>query len=153
MIDRIVRFMDVKPEANCQLVIGTDSHEKSEAGKTGGQKTRKVISLVTAVTIHRDGAGGRYFWIKQTPKEIHSLREKIYEETSASLRFAEQFVPFLQQHLNGHSPRLEIHIDVGEDGDTRNMIREVVGMVTGSGYSARTKPYSFGASNVADRHT
>jgi predicted RNase H-related nuclease YkuK (DUF458 family) len=33
------------------------------------------------------------------------------------------------------------------------MIKEVVGMVTGNGFKARTKPESYGASNVADKHT
>src|SRR4030043_183845 len=35
----------------------------------------------------------------------------------------------------------------------RDMIREVVGMVTGNGYVAKTKPESWGASTVADKHT
>jgi predicted RNase H-related nuclease YkuK (DUF458 family) len=32
------------------------------------------------------------------------------------------------------------------------MIREVVGMVVGNGYTAKTKPESFAASSVADKH-
>ena len=48
---------------------------------------------------------------------------------------------------------VEIHLDVGENGATREIVKEVVGMVTGSGYAARTKPDSFGASKVADRHS
>ena len=41
----------------------------------------------------------------------------------------------------------------GEYGDTRDMIKEVVGMVTGNGYVAKTKPEAYGASYVADKHT
>ncbi len=48
---------------------------------------------------------------------------------------------------------VEIHLDVGDIGDTKNIIREVVGMVTGSGYAAVTKPNAYGASKVADRHS
>ena len=48
---------------------------------------------------------------------------------------------------------LEIHVDVGTKGDTREMINEIVGMIRGSGYSVKTKPEAYGASNVADRHT
>jgi len=33
------------------------------------------------------------------------------------------------------------------------MIKEVVGMVTGNGFTAKTKPDSYGASKVADKHT
>ena len=86
---------------------------------------------------------------------IHTLREKIYAETLESLNFALFFVPLLRKSLNGDSPNynLEIHIDVGEHGDTRDMIREVVGMVTGNGFVAKTKPHAYGASYVADKHT
>ena len=59
--------------------------------------------------------------------------------------------------LVGLPPGLEAempaHLDVGDKGETREIIRELVGMVTGSGYAARTKPDSFGASKVADRHS
>jgi hypothetical protein len=33
------------------------------------------------------------------------------------------------------------------------MIAEVVSMIKGNGYEVKTKPDSFGASKVADRHT
>ena len=83
------------------------------------------------------------------------MREKIYKETFTSLNFATIFVPLFQKHLNGASPNynLEIHVDVGEHGETRNMIKEVVGIVTGSGFVAKTKPNAYAASYVADRHT
>ncbi|RYD04208.1 hypothetical protein N752_15295 [Desulforamulus aquiferis] len=48
---------------------------------------------------------------------------------------------------------VEIHIDVGRQGETKDLIREVVGMVTGSGFQAKIKPDSFAASSVADRYT
>ena len=146
----IKEFLEEKPNAEYSLVIGTDSHEKN-----GSTKTNKSISLVTAVLVHRRGFGGKYFWNKKHAANIHSLREKIYAETMTSLDFAATFVPLLKKTLNGRSPNynLEIHIDVGEHGDTRDMIKEVVGMVTGSGYVAKTKPDAYGASYVADKHT
>lgn len=72
-----------------------------------------------------------------------------------SLNFASIFVPLFKKSLNGHSPNynLEIHVDVGEHGDTRTMIKEVVGMVTGNGFVAKTKPHAYAASYVADKHT
>jgi predicted RNase H-related nuclease YkuK (DUF458 family) len=55
--------------------------------------------------------------------------------------------------LNGERYKLEIHIDVGDVGPTREMIKEVVGMVTGNGFTAKTKPESFGAFSLADKNT
>jgi uncharacterized protein len=148
-ISLIKDFLEEKPDEEYSLVIGTDSHEKENNGDS------KTINLVTAVLVHRAGFGGKYFWRRKLVPNIHSLREKIYAETLESLNFALSFVPLLRKTLNGDSPlyNLEIHIDVGEHGDTRDMIKEVVGMVTGNGFVAKTKPYAYGASYVADKHT
>lgn len=151
-IQFIKNFLEEKPAAEYSLVIGTDSHEKE---KNGAQERGKTLNLVTAVLVHRRGFGGKYFWRRKSISGIHSLREKIYAETLESLNFALFFVPLLRKELNGNSPfyNLEIHIDVGEHGDTRDMIKEVVGMVTGNGFVAKTKPHAYGASYVADKHT
>ena len=145
----IKQFLEENPGAEYSLVIGTDSHERINNGNS------RTINLVTAVLIHRRGFGGKYFWRRKNISNIHNLREKIYAETMESLNFALFFVPLLRRELNGDSPfyNLEIHIDVGEHGDTRDMIKEVVGMVTGNGFVAKTKPYAYGASYVADKHT
>ena len=81
------------------------------------------------------------------------LRDKIYTETLLSLEYAESIVPEIRGIIPPSKYDLEIHIDVGPFGKTRNMIHEVVGMVTGNGYVAKTKPESWGASSVADKHT
>lgn len=148
-IQLIKSFLEERPFSEYSLVIGTDSHEKENNGSS------KTINLVTAVLVHRKGYGGKYFWRRKNISNIHTLREKIYAETLESLNFALFFVPQLRKMLNGNSSlyNLEIHIDVGEHGDTRDMIKEVVGMVTGNGFVAKTKPHAYGASYVADKHT
>jgi len=153
IIGNIQKFLEEDSEAEYSLVIGTDSHEKTDSKKP--IDGTKDINLVTAIVIHRKGFGGQYFWRRQTVKNIHSLREKIYTETLTSLNFATFFMPLFRKHLNGKEPNynLEIHVDVGEHGETRNMIKEVVGMVTGNGFVAKTKPNAYAASYVADKHT
>lgn len=153
IITKIKEFLEEDADAQYSLVIGTDSHEKTSVSKISNGT--KEINLVTAILIHRKGFGGKYFWRRQNVKNIHTLREKIYSETITSLTFASIFVPLFKKHLNGSAPNynLEIHVDVGEHGDTRNMIKEVVGMVTGNGFVAKTKPHAYAASYVADKHT
>lgn len=150
VIDHLRSFLEENPQAQYGLVIGTDSQEKSESGNG-----KKSVNLITTVIIHRRGFGGRYFWQAKKAYNIHTLREKIYAETFASLDFATYFVPLFKKSLNGKSPEydLEIHVDVGEHGDTRDMIKEVVGIVTGNGFVAKTKPEAYGASHIADKHT
>jgi predicted RNase H-related nuclease YkuK (DUF458 family) len=46
-----------------------------------------------------------------------------------------------------------IHADVGENGQTKDMIKEVVGLIKGNGFEPKIKPESFVASTVADRYS
>lgn len=133
-------------QGNYQLVIGSDSHFRTVKGKS-------ELNLVTAIVIHRQGRGGRYFWTRVKIPRFFSLKEKIYQETLASLEMAEKVLPLLKKSLNGDYELLEIHIDVGGRGPTKVMIKELVGMVIGNGFKAKTKPDAYGASVVADRYT
>jgi len=146
MVTELVGFMNDEPDYFYRLVVGTDSR----SGKLAKSKT---LPFVSAVVIHRKGKGGRYFWQKNKVDKIGSLRDKIYTETLLSIQLAEKLVPRLTKKLNGQRYKLEIHIDVGDVGPTREMIKEVVGMVNGNGFTAKTKPESYGASCVADKHT
>jgi len=147
VISSIKKFIEENKNAQYKLTIGTDSEIKN-----GGNK--KTLLLITAIVIHRKGYGGKYFWTKTNIDNVKSLRSKIYSEVLLSVETAKNIIPRLKEKLNGNSNSydLEIHIDVGEKGETRDMIKEVIGIVTGNGYVAKTKPESFAASNVADRH-
>lgn len=146
MVGELVGFMDEDPDSSYSLVIGTDSKSQKLNGET-------VLDFVTAVVIHRKGKGGRYFWQKNKKDRIKTLRDKIYTETLLSLDLAQKMVPQLKAQIDGDRYDLEIHIDVGENGPTREMIKEVVGIVNGNGFTAKTKPDSYGAFVVADKHT
>lgn len=146
IVEEISDFVKQDHHSVYKVVIGTDSQAKRINGDA-------EIDFVTAIVVHRVGYGGRYFWKKEKQKKRYVLREKIYTETSMSLALAEEFVPLLRRSISAGKYDLEIHIDVGPVGPTREMIKEVVGMVRGNGYVAKTKPESYGASTVADRHT
>lgn len=146
MISEIAKFVDNDPQSFYRLVIGTDSQSKNVDGKN-------QCDFVSAVIIHRLGKGGRYFWRKTKQNRIPVLREKIYTETLMSLEVAQNIVPEIRKYVSPAKYDLEIHIDVGPLGPTRDMIREVVGMVNGNGFKAKTKPDSWGASKVADKYT
>lgn len=140
--EKILSFLAQDPESTYQLVIGTDSQPKNGSG----------IDFVTAIVIHRIGKGGIYFWRHTVNKKIMVLRQRMYEETAMSLEMAETVLTLL--HRDGITKYdVEIHVDVGKFGETRTMINEIVGMIRGSGYAVKTKPDSYAASKVADRHT
>ena len=146
VIKEISGFVHEVPGSFYRLVIGTDSQTKSTNG-------HPEIDYVTAIVVHRRGKGARYFWRKEKKSRIPVLRDKIYTETQMSLDTAQEFVPLLRRAVSPAKYDLEIHIDVGSLGPTRDMIKEVVGMVTGNGFVAKTKPDAWGASTVADKHT
>ena len=146
MVSDIAQFIDEEPSSFYSLVIGSDSQERRTNGKT-------EVDYVTAIVIHRKGKGARYFWKKKRINgKTPQLRDKIYTETLMSLSTAREIVPTLRQLVSPAKYDLEIHIDVGSLGPTREMIREVVGIVSGNGFTAKTKPESWGASTVADKH-
>ncbi len=146
VVSEISNFIDDDPGSFYSVIIGSDSQVKSTKGKS-------QCDYVTAIVVHRKGHGGRYFWRREKVMKSPVLRDKIYSETLRSLDTAEQLVPVLRQSITPSKYDFEIHIDVGPLGKTRDMIKEVVGMVNGSGYVAKTKPESWGASSVADKHT
>ena len=139
MFGSILAYVQQEPAQTYQLIVGSDSH------------TRHETYFVTAVVIHRVGKGGRYFFSRSRRRPIHSLRQKVLFETSLSLQVAARLTELLD--AANADLDVEIHIDVGQQGETRALIREIVGMVTGSGYHAAIKPFSFGASKVADKYT
>jgi predicted RNase H-related nuclease YkuK (DUF458 family) len=144
VIGEISSFISEEPKNKYQIIIGTDSD--------GGP----VLEFVTAVIIYRVGRGGRYFWKISGRQKAPTLRQKIYQEVMFSVATAQEILEFLKSQVKNDfiSPYdLEIHIDVGKKGKTRDMIKEVVAIVEGNGFSAKTKPEAYGASNVADKYT
>ncbi len=138
----ISSFMAQDKKATYEIIVGSDSQKI----KTGS------YDFVSALIIHRVGAGGIYFWKRQIYTKKISLKERIYMEATMSLTTSENFVKFFK--TNGISKyNIQIHVDIGKNGETRNLITEVVGMIRGSGYEVRIKPDSYGASKVADRYT
>lgn len=140
MMTEIVGYITGLPTSMYKIIIGTDSQVKQDS------------CFVTAIIVHRLGKGGRYFYRKKLHRKIKSLRQKIFYETSLSLELGGLIARYLSE-CGMDEMEVEIHIDVGKQGETRDLIREVVGMVTGSGFQAKIKPDAFGASSVADKHT
>jgi uncharacterized protein len=65
------------------------------------------------------------------------LRETLEKENNLNLKYQFQY----------------IHADVGENGKTKEMVKEVAGLIRSNGFEPRIKPMSFAASVVADRYT
>ncbi|KJS18811.1 MAG: hypothetical protein VR72_21640 [Clostridiaceae bacterium BRH_c20a] len=137
----INNFISQAPWDKYKIIVGTDSMTKHET------------VFVSAIVIHRQGRGARYYYRKESRRHINSLRQRIFYETALSLEISIHLKEFLATSSLLERVKLEVHVDIGNNGQTRDLIREIVGMVTGSGLVAKIKPDSFGATKVADRHT
>lgn len=142
VIEEVVRFMKADDKRLYKVIIGTDSlHLPS-----------KYADFVTAIVVYRVGNGGRYFWRRIELGKFHTLRDRIIQEVLLSLDIAKGVLAELEGHAKGMNWDFEIHADVGENGATSALIQEVVGMIRANNFEAKTKPDSYAASKVADRH-
>ena len=139
----VVMFVRTQPKRFYKIIVGTDSDASSPA------------SLVTAVTVWRIGNGAIHFWTKSEEKNFHSLRDRLTQEAINSITLAQEVRSRLQTLLGDEFfwDGNEIHVDIGERGPSRELIDTIKGMIKGYNFTPVIKPYAFGASVVADRHT
>ena len=146
VVKEIIRYMQAEPNHAYALTIGTDSMKLAN----------EMADFVTAIVVHLIGRGGRYFSRRIDQAQPGVLRDRIIEEVVMSLDVATSFLKQFQDAASTATlPKYSfaIHVDVGENGETKKLIAEVIGMVRGMNFEARMKPESYAASNIADRHT
>lgn len=148
VIEEILNYIAQKPEKFYEIIVGCDS-PSSEAPH-----------FPVAVVVLRKGEGGRFFLkkIAYSNRKFYSFKTRILEEVLLSCELALslretlerkiQKLPFLPNYQF-----LYIHADIGENGATKDMIKEIIGLIRGNGFEAKIKPESFVASVVADRYT
>jgi predicted RNase H-related nuclease YkuK (DUF458 family) len=137
----VTSFILKDPSYRYRLTIGTDSELLND----------KNADFVTAIVVHRIGNGGRYFYRRFELGKFHTLRDRIIREALISVDVAKDFLVELKKYPLPDF-EFEIHADIGEYGPTKVLIQEVVSMVRANNFEVKTKPESYAASNVADRH-
>jgi len=141
VLNKIADYIKEDLDSSYKIIVGSDS-----------QARIGDVDFVTAIIAHRLGKGGIYFWRKTKLHNQHSMQERIARETQMSLELAWQMrEDFRHNGLSAYEP--EVHLDVGMDGVSRDMVKWVTGMILGSGFVYKIKPDSFAASSVADRYT
>ena len=140
VVREIVQFMNADDRHAYKITIGTDSARTSP----------RTADFVTAIVVHRVGNGGRYFWRRVESLKMPTLRTRITHEALTSIEIAKEFLEIMKWAA---APKydFEIHLDIGENGETKVMIKELVAMIRANNFEAKTKPDSYAASKVADR--
>src|SRR3989344_8255591 len=142
VIGEVLGYVSKDARARYRIFIGSDSLSYD---------TR--VNIVSTIVVYKVGNGGRYFWHRFQRDGIYNLRAKIHAEVECSLELAQKVLGALRGKISNLPETLEIHVDVGENGSTRELIAEVTGWVKAYGLTPKNKPDSFAATNVADRRT
>ncbi len=146
VVKEVIGYMSLSPEFSYDIVVGCDS--------SSGENPNFPIALV----ILKKGQGGRFFLktITYPQKKFYGWKERILQEVLLSCQVALTLKEKIGQEAENLPLNYEfkyIHADVGENGITKDMIKEVVGLIKGNGFEPKLKPESFAASNVADRYS
>jgi hypothetical protein len=146
VIDEIFDYIGQKPEKFYDVIVGCDS----SSGETP--------DFPVAVVILRVGEGGRFFLKKISYKnrKFYNWKTRVLEEVFLSCELALFLRESLEKKLKDSPFNYQfryIHADIGENGDTREMIKEVTGLIRGNGFEPKIKPESYAASTVADRYS
>lgn len=137
--EQVLNFIleKVSSDPSYKIIIGTDS-----------QNTYKT-KMVIVVCVLKEGKGGNFFYHIDYLKKIKDLNTKIYTETELSLSLARELNQLL--HEKGVRANVEIHVDIGRKGKTKDLIQSILGWVNSEGLECKIKPYSFVASTIADK--
>ncbi len=150
VLDEIIGYMSERPDEFYDIVVGCDS------------SSRETPHFPVAIVVLRKGKGGRFF-LKKTDYSIlskekfGSWKERVLEEVFLSCQLAITLKEALKEALeDGFRPDYQfeyIHADIGKNGITKDMIKEVTALIRGNGFEPKVKPEAFAASIVADRYT
>lgn len=148
VIEEVFNYINQKPEKFYDIIVGCDS--------PSGEEPHFPVVLV----VLRQGEGGRFFLkkISYQNRKFYNWKTRVLEEITLSCELAlilrENFEEKLKNlpYASNYQFRY-IHADIGENGATKDMIKEVIGLIRGNGFEARIKPEAYVASVVADRYT
>jgi predicted RNase H-related nuclease YkuK (DUF458 family) len=145
VVEETLSYMGGKPEKFYDIIVGCDSSSGDEP------------HFPVAVVILRKGEGGRFFLkrIRYKNRKFYNWKTRILEEVLLSCELALFLRENVEKKLKDNSFNYQfryIHADVGENGQTKDMIKEVTGLIRGNGFEPKIKPEAYVASTVADRY-
>ena len=147
VIGEISSYVNEKPHKFHHIIVGCDS------------SSDQAPHFPVAIVILRVGEGGRFFLkkIKYSNRKFYNFKQRVLEEVLISCELALYLREILEKEILklANSPNYQfrfIHADIGENGATRDMIKEVTGLIRGNGFEPKIKPEAYVASTVADRY-
>jgi len=152
VIQEIISYIKEKPEKFYEIIVGCDSSSGEEP------------NFPVVVAVLRKGEGGRFFLKKiKYPSSFNRRflywKNRILQEVLLSCDLAlllrDDFHKEIEQVDDGtlQYQFRYIHADIGENGATKDMVKELTGLIRGNGFEPKIKPEAYIASVVADRYS
>lgn len=142
------------------IIVGTDA-------QVHGRRRNRYTKYSTVIVVIQGGdpskvdengvtvpyqTGQRRFWVSSsTVKEKIGIKERLIAEVAKVV----EVVTLLQEKgIEGlvDEGDFEVHLDIGHEGRSREVITECVGWIQGLGVTAKIKPFAWAATHVADHH-
>jgi predicted RNase H-related nuclease YkuK (DUF458 family) len=147
-------YTDTEMLERCRNILSQNSPNGFEVGVgTDSQLIKNVFQFVTVVSIWNRGKGGFYFYkMEYHPRSNFppkSQKLRMFEEVSKSIATAVLVEENLQL-------KPTVHIDASAANKaafTSAFSEQLTGYAVSSGFEALSKPYSWIASAIGDRHT
>lgn len=117
---------------------------------TDAQKSSSRMEFVTVACVLNPGKGGRVFYTRRHDRKDVTLYEKLSTETWLSLDLAIRMHERFQLEVG--AKQIWVHVDANPDEryDSSDYVKQLAGMVAGSGFPVLVKPNAWCASHVAD---
>ncbi len=151
VIDEIIGYIQEYPDNLYDVIVGCDS------------SSEETPHFPVAVAVLRVGEGGRFFLKKvkypsSFNKRFANWRNRILQEVLLSCELALFLREELKKRIEDLDEKLDyqfkyIHADIGVKGKTKDMIKELVGLIRGNGFEPKIKPEACIASILADRYS
>jgi len=136
LIDEIKKFILENKNFKYKIIVGTDSEL---------QKDR--VEFISVIVIHRVGYGARIFWRRSFANSM-DLYTRLWQEALLSLEISKILLAkLLKEKLEFN---FEVHLDLGTNGKSNSVIKEIINLIRGYGFEVKVKPNSFAASKIAD---
>ncbi len=149
VIEEIIGYIKEQPNNFYDIIVGCDS------------SSEETPHFPVAVAVLRVGEGGRFFLKKvkypaSFNKRFVNWKNRILQEVLLSCELA----LFLREEFSKKAESLDlnyqfryIHADIGANGQTKDMVKELTGLIRGNGFEPKIKPEAYIASILADRYT
>ena len=117
---KIIERIKESPHSEWTIAIGTDSQNK-------GRHTK----FCSAVLLLEKGKGGIYFYSTHYASRLQGLQHRMLKEAETSIAIGHKLIETFEDiYLNGnveYDVNLEIHCDLGKNGESQTAINAAIG--------------------------